>query len=133
MPIEQINSVNLSYKVTLETPKILGKVVLPISETRPIKDKEKSYFLTNNRCSYCNREFTETLKETIDHIVPKSRGGTNRLANKQRCCHECNQLKGNLTLTQFKTLVWVLIKILNGKYTLNINDLYNIYYGLRDV
>lgn len=32
---------------------------------------------------------------TIDHIVPKSRGGTNNLTNLRLLCYSCNQIKAD--------------------------------------
>lgn len=37
----------------------------------------------------------------IEHIIPKSRGGTNRVSNLTVACHECNQNKCNLTAEEF--------------------------------
>lgn len=31
---------------------------------------------------------------TLDHVVPRSRGGSNRLSNIQLLCFACNQIKG---------------------------------------
>lgn len=41
-------------------------------------------------CAKCGT----TLNLTLDHIVPKSRGGSNRIANLQILCVGCNQAKG---------------------------------------
>jgi 5-methylcytosine-specific restriction endonuclease McrA len=43
----------------------------------------------DHRCVYCGA--TENL--TIDHKVPRSRGGTNYFPNLQVLCEECNAVK----------------------------------------
>ncbi|MEI8033546.1 MAG: HNH endonuclease [Chlorobiaceae bacterium] len=47
-----------------------------------------------NQCQYCGR--TE-LKLTIDHMVPRSRGGEDSWENLITACTRCNTLKGNRT------------------------------------
>ena len=37
----------------------------------------------------------------LDHIVPRSRGGTNRVSNLVVACHECNTGKGNKQVEDF--------------------------------
>lgn len=37
----------------------------------------------------------------VEHIVPKSRGGSNRVSNLTLSCRDCNQEKGNLTAAEF--------------------------------
>lgn len=37
----------------------------------------------------------ENIEMTIDHILPVSLGGTNRLSNLQTMCTKCNNIKGN--------------------------------------
>ncbi|RJS70753.1 HNH endonuclease, partial [ANME-2 cluster archaeon] len=37
----------------------------------------------------------------IEHIIPKSRGGSDRVSNLTIACHECNQSKGNRTAEEF--------------------------------
>ncbi len=47
----------------------------------------------NNRCLYCgSRE-----KLTIDHVIPKSRGGDDSWENLVSACTGCNHRKGNRT------------------------------------
>lgn len=43
---------------------------------------------------YALKDNKEVLM-TQDHIIPKSRGGSNRLSNLQTMCSKCNQKKGN--------------------------------------
>lgn len=37
----------------------------------------------------------------VEHIVPKQRGGTNRVSNLALACHKCNQAKNNRTAAEF--------------------------------
>jgi 5-methylcytosine-specific restriction endonuclease McrA len=50
------------------------------------------------KCAYCERS---DLPLEVEHIVPKSRGGTNRVSNLTLSCRECNQEKGNRTAAEF--------------------------------
>lgn len=46
------------------------------------------------RCAYCPAELDVTTV-TIDHVIPRSRGGTNDLGNLVLACWPCNKSKGN--------------------------------------
>ncbi len=50
------------------------------------------------QCVYCGRR---DCPFEIDHILPSSRGGSNRMANLVLCCHDCNQAKGDKTAAEF--------------------------------
>ena len=52
----------------------------------------------NRKCAYCGA--TETRLE-IEHIKPKSKGGSDRVNNLAIACHDCNQAKGNQEIEQF--------------------------------
>lgn len=45
-----------------------------------------------HRCGYCDRAAT-----TIDHVLPRSRGGANAWDNTVASCYRCNQRKANRT------------------------------------
>lgn len=49
-------------------------------------------------CTYCGE--VDTPLE-IEHIQPRSRGGSNRISNLTLACHECNQEKGAQSLADF--------------------------------
>ncbi len=50
------------------------------------------------QCAYCDAEHTPM---EIDHIHPRSKGGSNRVSNLTLACHDCNQKKGNLLISEF--------------------------------
>ena len=52
----------------------------------------------NNRCVYCGVTAT-----SIDHVIPRSRGGGHNWENVVSACHKCNHLKADKTL---KELGW---------------------------
>lgn len=58
-------------------------------------DKKAYLFERENRCCiYCGIHASKAKME-IEHVVPKSKGGTDSLNNLVLSCHACNQAKGN--------------------------------------
>jgi 5-methylcytosine-specific restriction endonuclease McrA len=47
------------------------------------------------RCHYCGCELHPFWTFTIDHLIPKSRGGTNAIENLVAACPDCNHAKGD--------------------------------------
>ena len=52
-------------------------------------------------CALCGVSSSERRIE-VDHIVPRSRGGTNDISNLQALCDECNRGKSNTDQTDFR-------------------------------
>jgi len=50
------------------------------------------------KCVYCSEEDTPL---EVEHIIPKSRGGTDRVDNLTISCHDCNQEKDNRTAEEY--------------------------------
>lgn len=50
------------------------------------------------RCAYCD---TGDIPLEVEHIVPRSRGGSDRASNLTLSCHDCNQAKGAQSLADF--------------------------------
>ena len=61
---------------------------------RELKEAVKA---KSQKCFYCGCELNDS-NQTIDHIIPIAKGGTNDINNLVRCCHECNQVKGGETI-----------------------------------
>jgi 5-methylcytosine-specific restriction endonuclease McrA len=49
-------------------------------------------------CVYCG---VENVPLEIDHIHPRSKGGSDRVSNLTVSCHDCNQAKSNMPVEQF--------------------------------
>jgi 5-methylcytosine-specific restriction endonuclease McrA len=52
----------------------------------------------HRKCAYCG--VTDTQLE-IEHIIAKSKGGSNRVSNLTLSCTKCNQKKGSKSIEQF--------------------------------
>jgi len=50
-----------------------------------------------NCCQYCSIVLTAG-ELTLDHVIPRSRGGLSTWENLVACCHNCNRRKGNQML-----------------------------------
>ncbi|SRR6266487_1527812 len=51
-----------------------------------------------HRCVYCG---ALNVPFEVDHLLPRSRGGSHRLSNLVLSCHECNARKGDRTASEF--------------------------------
>ncbi len=51
----------------------------------------------NQRCAYCGGS-----ANTIDHVLPRSRGGKDSWENLVACCLRCNNLKGDRTPSEMR-------------------------------
>jgi 5-methylcytosine-specific restriction endonuclease McrA len=60
----------------------------------------KEYLLQKwgRKCAYCG---VENVPLEIEHILARSKGGSNRVSNLCPSCHSCNQAKGNKPVEEF--------------------------------
>lgn len=64
-------------------------------------NRTKIYKRDNHECVYCG-----SIKQlTLDHVIPKSRGGKNTWNNLVTCCFTCNLKKGNKTPDEAKMVM----------------------------
>ena len=50
------------------------------------------------KCAYCG---IKDVPLEVEHIVPKSKGGSNQVSNLALACNKCNQAKGNQTAAKY--------------------------------
>lgn len=64
-------------------------------------NRSKIYKRDNHSCLYCG----STKSLTLDHVIPKSRGGTNDWTNLATSCIKCNLKKANRTPEEAKMVL----------------------------
>jgi 5-methylcytosine-specific restriction endonuclease McrA len=92
----KVNTVNNQIAI----PEI---IILKNYDRLPIRDvkfsRQTLFERDNFKCYLCNESF-ERKDLTIDHIVPRSKGGKTSWENTISCCKSCNYLKGDKDLSQ---------------------------------
>lgn len=81
----------------MQNPEILG---IEYQQGELQGEEVREYLLAkwNRRCAYCS---VDNVPFEIEHIQPKSKGGSDRVSNLAIACHSCNQSKGNQDIQEF--------------------------------
>ena len=90
---EEISSPSITFKIPSV---IVLKTVVKFISTGIRPSRNNILWRDKNQCQYCG--VIESPRDmTIDHVIPRSRGGENTWSNLVTCCKRCNQKKGNRT------------------------------------
>ncbi len=81
----------------MENPEITG-IEYQQGELAGYEVREYLLEKFERQCIYCGAEDTPL---EIEHLIPRSKGGSNRVSNLGIACHACNQKKGNKTVQEF--------------------------------
>lgn len=95
------NPIITGYKIFVR-PLIIRLLNYIKHQSRNIRpSRTRIYKRDNNQCVYCgsNKELT------LDHVVPKSKGGGNEWTNLVTSCLKCNLKKGNKTPEDAKMIM----------------------------
>ena len=86
-----------SQHVSLDQPSVilLTRYVRPPRDRRVSLSRRGVLRRDNHRCAYCTRPAS-----TVDHVVPRSRGGGNTWENLVACCRDCNNRRGDRALSE---------------------------------
>lgn len=87
----KVHSVNASWPLP-SVVRLGGYVRVP--QKRILLSRKNILKRDGHRCMYCG---TLQGRMTVDHIIPKLRGGTDSWENLICACHTCNNRKGNRT------------------------------------
>ncbi|HXB20762.1 MAG TPA: HNH endonuclease [Candidatus Solibacter sp.] len=87
-------------RVTMRVPSVIR-----LLEYRRIPHQTRALSRKNillrdrNTCQYCG-VLLASGDLTLDHVIPRSRGGSSTWENLVACCHPCNRRKGNHMLCE---------------------------------
>ena len=84
----------------LAVPRIVRLLVYDRLPRRDVKfNRRNIYGRDRSHCQYCGGKFP-TSELSLDHVIPKSRGGGTNWSNVVCCCVRCNVRKGGRVPTE---------------------------------
>lgn len=95
--VAQYDSVVRSVSRTMQLPSVvrLLRYVQTVSRLGFVRCSRKNVLLRDRyQCQYCSIK-CRAAAITIDHIVPRSRGGKTTWTNVVAACNQCNRRKGS--------------------------------------
>ncbi len=98
LPVTQINIEVATFDTQkMQNPEIQG-IEYQQGELKGYEIKEYLLEKWGRKCAYCEKK---DVPLEVEHIVPRSRGGSDRVSNLTISCKKCNQKKGNKTAEEF--------------------------------
>ncbi len=89
-----------TVRLSIQAPRIIRLIRFDRAPWSSIRLNRKTVFARDgNRCQYCGRVYP-TNQLSLDHVTPRSRGGTTCWENVVTCCLRCNSHKGSKTPTE---------------------------------
>jgi site-specific DNA-methyltransferase (adenine-specific) len=92
--IERLSDDAGLFKDFISTDKTPQRTDIHVISDKEKSVKERLYKEQNGCCNGCGTLF-EMRNLTVDHIIPKSKGGGSYYENYQLLCGSCNSIKGN--------------------------------------
>ncbi len=86
----ELRSVNASYPMP-SVIRLQRYIVIPFK--RVMLSRQNLFKRDGNSCQYCG----STKDLTLDHVLPKSKGGQSTWTNLTTACKRCNSIKGDKT------------------------------------
>ena len=76
----------------------------------------KQYLLTvhKHKCAYCGGLSGDNILQ-VEHILPQSKDGTDKVSNLTISCQVCNEAKGSMTLEQWEKVLYASPSEINEK------------------
>ena len=87
-------------RYALAVPRVIRVLAFAKLPRREVRFSRRNIFARDQHtCQYCGRRFSAT-ELSLDHVIPRSRGGTTTWDNIVSACRACNVRKGGRTPTE---------------------------------
>lgn len=97
-PVKKLSQELVKFDTqAMQNPEISGKEYQQ-GELAGYEVREYLLEKWGRKCAYCG---AENVRLEVEHIHPRSKGGSDRVSNLTIACHDCNQKKGNQDIKQF--------------------------------
>lgn len=84
----------------IKVPRVILLIAYDRVPKRRVRFSRHNIFSRDkNTCQYCGKNFSHS-ELNLDHIIPRSQGGTSTWENVVCSCHQCNRKKGGKTPEQ---------------------------------
>lgn len=107
--------------VSFDAQRIDNPGVLGVEYTRGTLygTEVRAYLLSkwDGRCAYCGGK-----GEEVEHLLPRSRGGTNRVSNLALSCRACNEAKGSRGVDEFLAGRPAVLKRIQSQQRASLHD-----------
>lgn len=97
-PVSAIAYEHVKFNPAMHLKHALNNATFKDRSIEAYEIKEYLLIKYNYKCVYCDAK--DVIFEQ-DHVIPKSRGGSNRISNLVLACVKCNQAKSNKSLDEF--------------------------------
>jgi len=97
-PVQSISTENVKFDTQLMQNPDIGGVEYQQGTLQGIEIKEYVLEKFHHTCVYCGKR--DRIME-VDHLFPRSCGGSDRISNLVLACHNCNQKKSNMPVEDF--------------------------------
>lgn len=98
VPITSISVETARFDMQLMANPKISSVEYQQGELQGYEVREYLLERWERKCAYCG---AENIPMEIEHIIPKARGGSDRVSNLTISCKLCNQKKGTQTAAEF--------------------------------
>jgi len=100
--VKESTKILRSEKITFKAPTIIRLLnYVKIKFFRVVLTKKNILIRDNFKCVYCD----SNKNLTLDHLIPKSKGGKNDWLNLVTCCDSCNKRKGDKSPEESKMVL----------------------------